>query len=149
MTDTSHPQGGYGPLRLEEIFERSSNVGTALAVQQVFGENPQAWLDALSDIGIGRKLGVELAGEGTPTVHKSTGERTWSSCSLTSMSIGYEVAMTPLQTAAFYNAIAADGRLIRPRFADALLAGPRSWRNSPLSSRSASPTAPPSPPCRT
>ena len=66
---------------------------------------------------------MELAGEGTPTVHKSTGERTWSSCSLTSMSIGYEVAMTPLQTAAFYNAIAADGRLIRPRFADALLDG--------------------------
>lgn len=123
MTDTSHPQGGYGPLRLEEVFERSSNVGTALAVQQVFGENPRAWLDALSDIGIGRKLGVELAGEGTPTVHKSIGERTWSSCSLTSMSIGYEVAMTPLQTAAFYNAIAADGRLIRPRFADALLDG--------------------------
>ncbi len=123
MTDTSHPQGGYGLLRLEEVFERSSNVGTAKAVQQVFAADPQAWLDALADIGIGRKLGVELAGEGTPTVHKSTKERTWSSCSLTSMSIGYEVAMTPLQTAAFYNAVAADGRLIRPRFADALLDG--------------------------
>ena len=123
MTDTSHPQGGYGLLRLEEVFERSSNVGTAKAVQQVFAEDPQAWLDALSDIGIGRKLGIKLAGEGTPTVHKSTKERTWSACSLTSMSIGYEVAMTPLQTAAFYNAVAADGRLIRPRFADALLDG--------------------------
>ena len=123
MTDTSHPQGGYGPLRLEEVFERSSNVGTAMAVQQVFGEDPQAWLNALADIGIGRKLGVELAGEGQPQCHNSTTERSWSACSLTSMSIGYEVAMTPLQTAAFYNAIAADGRLIRPRFADALLDG--------------------------
>lgn len=123
MTDTSHPQGGYGPLRLDEVFERSSNVGTALAAQQVFGADPQGWLDALADIGIGKKLGIELAGEGRPTVHKSTGERTWSACSLTSMSIGYEVAMTPLQTAAFYNAIAADGRLLRPRFADALLDG--------------------------
>ena len=124
MTDTSHPQGGYGPLRLEEVFERSSNVGTAKAVQQVFAHDPQEWLDALEDIGIGRKLGVELAGEGTPNVHKTTKERTWSACSITSMSIGYEVTMTPLQTAAFYNAIAADGRLIRPRFADALLDGP-------------------------
>ena len=124
MTDTSHPQGGYGPLRLEEVFERSSNVGTAKAVQQVFAHDPQQWLDALEDIGIGRKLGVELAGEGTPNVHKTTKERTWSACSITSMSIGYEVTMTPLQTAAFYNAIAADGRLIRPRFADALLDGP-------------------------
>ena len=123
MEDTSHDEGGYGPLRLEEVFERSSNVGTALAVQRVFGENPQAWLDALADIGLGGTLGIELAGEGQPQIHKSTSERTWSACSMTSMSIGYEVAMTPLQTAAFYNAIAADGRLIRPRFADALMDG--------------------------
>lgn len=121
MTDTSHPQGGYGPLRLEEVFERSSNVGTALAIQQVFGADPQAWLTALANIGITSKLGVSLAGEGKPKIHASTSERDWSACSLTSMSIGYEVTMTPLQTAAFYNAIAADGRLIRPRFADALL----------------------------
>ena len=121
MTDTSHPQGGYGPLRLEEVFERSSNVGTALAIQQVFGASPQDWLTALADIGITSKMGVSLAGEGQPKIHASTSERDWSACSLTSMSIGYEVAMTPLQTAAFYNAIAADGRLIRPRFADALL----------------------------
>ena len=121
MTDTSHPQGGYGPLRLEEVFERSSNVGTALAIQQVFGASPQDWLTSLADIGITSKMGVSLAGEGQPKIHASTSERDWSACSLTSMSIGYEVAMTPLQTAAFYNAIAADGRLIRPRFADALL----------------------------
>ena len=132
MTDTSHPQGGYGPLRLEEVFERSSNVGTAKAVQQVFAHDPQQWLDALEDIGIGRKLGVELAGEGTPNVHKTTKERTWSACSITSMSIGYEVTMTPLQTAAFYNAIAADGRLIRPRFADALLDGPNVAEEFPV-----------------
>ena len=123
MTDTSHPDGGYGPLRLEEVFEHSSNVGTAMAVQQVFADNPQAWLKALKNIGLDQPLGIALAGEGKPKIHNSTKERTWSACSLTSMSIGYEVAMTPLQTAAFYNAIAADGRLIRPRFADALLDG--------------------------
>lgn len=123
MKDTSYPDGGYGPLRLEEVFERSSNVGTAKAVQQVFGDDPQAWLDALRDIGLGQPLGIALAGEGKPNQHATTKESTWSACSLTSMSIGYEVTMTPLQTAAFYNTIAADGRLIRPRFADALLDG--------------------------
>ncbi len=123
MTDTSFPDGGYGPLRLEEVFEHSSNVGTAMAVQRVFADDPQAWLDALTEIGLGEPLGIALSGEGTPTLHASTTEKSWSACSLTSMSIGYEVAMTPLQTAAFYNAIAADGRLIRPRFADALLDG--------------------------
>ena len=131
MKDTNHDEGGHGPLRLEEVFERSSNVGTALAVRRVFGQDPQAWLNALADIGIGRKLGVELAGEGQPQCHGSIGERTWSACSLTSMSIGYEVAMTPLQTATFYNAIAADGRLIRPRFADALLDGSKVVKELP------------------
>ena len=66
------------------------------------------------------------------------------------MSIGYEVAMTPLQTAAFYNAIAADGRLFRPRFADALLDEARWSRNCPFTcSRNGSPAGPPSPPCAT
>ncbi len=131
MTDTSEPDGGYGALRLEEVFERSSNVGTAKAVQQVFAQNPQAWLDALHALGLGQPLGIALAGEGTPSLHQNTAERTWSACSLTSMSIGYEVSMTPLQTAVLYNAIAADGRLIKPRFADALLDGNAVVQNIP------------------
>jgi len=132
MTDTSHPDGGYGPLRLEEVFERSSNVGTAMAVQQVFAQAPQQWLNALERLGISNPLGIALAGEGTPFLHKTTKERTWSDCSLTSMSIGYEVEMTPLQTAAFYNAIAADGRLIRPRFADVILEGSEIVQRFPM-----------------
>lgn len=132
MTDTSHPDGGYGPLRLEEVFERSSNVGTAKAVQQVFSDDPQAWLDALHKLGLNDPLGIALSGEDTPFLHDTVGRGSWSSCSLTSMSIGYEVEMTPLQTAAFYNAIAADGRLIRPRFADALLDGSEVIENLPM-----------------
>ena len=132
MEDTSHDQGGYGPLRLEEVFEHSSNVGTAKAVQQVFAGDEQAWLDALAKLGLGAPLGIALAGEGQPKVHATTKERSWSACSLTSMSIGYEVTMTPLQTAAFYNAIASDGRLIRPRFADAFLEGSHVVESRPV-----------------
>ncbi len=123
MEDSSHDEGGYGDLQLEEVFERSSNVGTAMAVSAAFGDNPQRWLDALHNLGIGQKLGISIAGEGTPAIHRKVGDGRWSGCSLTSMSIGYEVEMTPLQTAAFYNAIAADGRLIRPRFVQALASG--------------------------
>lgn len=123
MEDTSHKKGGYGTLRLDEVFERSSNVGTAKAVQQVFGSDPQKWLDALGKLGLRSSLGISIEGERPPKVKDTVGKDAWSACSLTSMSIGYELEMTPLQTAAFYNAIAADGRLIRPRFVDALLDG--------------------------
>jgi len=123
MEDTSHDDGGYGDLKLQEVFERSSNVGTAMAVSGAFGDNPQRWLDALHNLGIGDKLGISLAGAGTPKIQSKVGGGLWSGCSLTSMSIGYEVEMTPLQTAAFYNAVASDGRLIRPRFVKALSSG--------------------------
>jgi len=125
MEDSSHGDSGYGNLALGEVFERSSNVGTAMAVSAAFGDNPQQWLDALHSLGIGERLGISLAGEGIPNIHSRVGDGQWSGCSLTSMSIGYEVEMTPLQTAAFYNAVAADGRLFRPRFVLGLSSGGR------------------------
>ncbi len=36
------------------------------------------------------------------------------------MAYGYNLRMTPLQTLAFYNAIANDGELIKPRFLKAV-----------------------------
>lgn len=40
----------------------------------------------------------------------------WSGFSLTQMAIGYETQMTPLQTLAFYNAVANDGKMMKPLF---------------------------------
>jgi cell division protein FtsI (penicillin-binding protein 3) len=64
---------------------------------------------------LNKKLGIEIAGEGAPLI-KSTDDDTWSGVSIPWMSIGYEVQMTPLQILTFYNAIANNGKMVKPRF---------------------------------
>ena len=60
-------------------------------------------------------LGIDLIGEPIPTVTRP-GTKNWSAISLPWMAVGYEFQQTPLQTLAFYNAVANDGKLVRPQF---------------------------------
>jgi cell division protein FtsI (penicillin-binding protein 3) len=125
MHDSNHEQGGHGDLTLEEAFEVSSNVGTALAIKQAFDAEPQALLDALAALGVSEPTGIRLAGEAQPKVYSEVGEGRWSALSLTQMAIGYEVTQTPLQTLSLFNAIANDGRVMEPQLVEALMSNGR------------------------
>ena len=120
MSDSNADQGGHGVLSTEEIFEVSSNVGTALTIKKAFGEQPQEFLDGLQSIGVSATTGIRLAGEAEPKVYGAVGEERWSGLSLTQMSIGYEVTQTPLQTLSLYNAVANNGRMMRPQLIERL-----------------------------
>lgn len=120
MSDSNADQGGSGVLKTTEIFEVSSNVGTALTIKNAFGDRPQIFLDALKGIGIHEPCGVRLAGESKPMVYKNVGDGRWSGLSLTQMSIGYEVTQTPLQTLTLYNAVANNGTSVRPQLVERL-----------------------------
>ena len=121
MHDSNHDRGGHGDLTLEEVFEVSSNIGTALTIKQAFDAEPQAFLDALKNLGVTDRTGIRLAGEAEPRVYSEVGEGRWSALSLTQMAIGYEVTQTPLQTLALVNAVANDGRVMEPQLVEALL----------------------------
>lgn len=123
MRDSNHKDGGHGSIPLEKVFEVSSNVGSALAVKETFGEQPQAFLDRLKAIGVTEKTGLRYVGEATPKVKTSVDERGWTGLSLTQMAIGYEVTQTPLQTLALYNAVANNGRMMRPQLVTSLQQG--------------------------
>jgi cell division protein FtsI (penicillin-binding protein 3) len=64
---------------------------------------------------LNEKLGVDIRGEGKPEI-RYPGDKYWSGISLAMMAHGYEVRITPLQTLAFYNAIANNGKMVKPRF---------------------------------
>ena len=123
MRDSNHKDGGHGSIPLNKVFEVSSNVGSALAVKETFGEQPQAFLDRLKAIGVTEKTGLRYVGEALPKVKTSVEDRGWTGLSLTQMAIGYEVTQTPLQTLALYNAIANNGRMMRPQLVRSLLRG--------------------------
>ncbi len=102
-------------ITLKDAFAHSSNVATSLFVNKVFGKKPRKFSEKLYSMGIGEPLGVEIPGEGKPFVRKADDPR-WSKTTLPYMSIGYEVKVTPLQIITFYNAIANNGRMMKPRF---------------------------------
>lgn len=112
-TLTDVKRGGYGKITVEDVFVKSSNVGTAKLVTEHFGDDPQRFIDIIKETGYGRPLDFQLMGEGEPYI-KSTDDPTWSGTSLPWISVGYETSVTPVQTLAFYNAVANEGKMIQP-----------------------------------
>jgi cell division protein FtsI (penicillin-binding protein 3) len=113
MRDSHH--GGYGVISVGRAFELSSNVGISKVIVEAYRDKPQQFIDRLYSMRLNQTLGLEIPGEGTPKI-KDTNNKYWSKVSLPWMSIGYEVALTPLQTLTFYNAIANNGKMVKPLF---------------------------------
>ncbi len=108
-------RGGYGKITVKEAFEVSSNVGISKLIYENYHNRPTDFVDRLYAMRLNEKLGVEIKGEGVPSI-KYPGDPYWSGISLAMMSHGYEIRMTPLQILAFYNAIANNGKMVKPKF---------------------------------
>ncbi len=104
-----------GIISVKEVIEKSSNVGMAKIITENYKNTPQKFIDGLYKIGLNKLHGLPISGEGTPYI-KNTSDKTWSGISLPWMSHGYELQITPLQTLAFYNAIANNGKMMKPLF---------------------------------
>lgn len=111
--------GGFGRITVQRAFEVSSNTGISQAVYKAYQKEPRKFIEGLRRMGFGETLGVMIPGEAEPILY-GPGERGWSGVSLPWMSIGYETTITPLQTLAFYNAVANGGRLMQPQFVRAI-----------------------------
>ncbi|MDR1414495.1 MAG: transpeptidase family protein [Odoribacteraceae bacterium] len=119
-----------GKVTVQQIFERSLN-GISTLVYKHYATNPRKFVDRLYQMQLNKPLGVEIEGEGQPLIRypKDAG---WSGVSLPLMSIGYEVRLTPLQMLAFYNALANDGKRVKPRFVKEIRNGDEVVRRVPV-----------------
>ena len=72
-------------------------------------------MDHLYKMGLHKKLGLEIKGEGKPNIPKP-GDNNWYGTTLPWMTFGYGVELTPLQTLSIYNAVANNGTMIKPIF---------------------------------
>ncbi|HBK71592.1 MAG TPA: penicillin-binding protein, partial [Flavobacteriaceae bacterium] len=109
-------RGGYGKISVGRVFELSSNVGVVKIIEKHYGKNPQKFIEALNNMEIGHKLNLPIKGEGIPTLPNPNDKNNWYGTSLAWMTHGYGVSMTPLQTLTFYNAVANNGEMVKPRF---------------------------------
>ena len=102
---------------IRNAFEISSNVGLGKLVQKYYGEGEKArdFVNRLRSFNLHLPTGIEIEGEAPPYIKEAFNkEEDWSGISLPWMSIGYEVLVTPLQLLTFYNAVANNGRMMRP-----------------------------------
>ncbi|RSK41955.1 penicillin-binding protein [Mangrovimonas spongiae] len=113
ITDSKH--GGYGKISVARTLEVSSNIGMATFIDDNYSKNPEKFLSRLSSWGLDKPIGLPIIGEGKPVIPKP-GDKLWSKNALPSMAYGYNLRLTPLQTLTFYNAIANDGVMVKPRF---------------------------------
>jgi cell division protein FtsI (penicillin-binding protein 3) len=99
----------YGWVTLEETLTLSVNTATARLARQVGAESLYQYARAF---GFGCVTGIDLPGEVSGILRRPAN---WSGRSLETISIGQEVAVTPIQLASAYAAVANDGVLMRPR----------------------------------
>lgn len=109
-------KGGYGKISVAKAFEVSSNIGFVRMIEDHYNDKPQKFIDGLERMRIGRTLNLPIKGEGIPTLPDPGNKKTWYGTSLAWMTHGYGVHITPMQTLAFYNAVANNGEMVKPRF---------------------------------
>ena len=117
MKDHNANKGGFGKISVANTIHASSNVGISKIIVKAYGQNPSAFVDKLYEMKLNEKMNLEIPGDAGPKInHHHDKSKYWSATKLPWMSIGYETQIPPIYTLAFYNAIANNGKYIRPFF---------------------------------
>lgn len=121
MKDHNWRRGGYQVISLPRTLEVSSNIGVSRIIDDHYHDNPEKFIQGIYRTGLAENLHIPIVGYATPRIRmpkkNSRGQYVnWSKTALPWMSIGYETQIPPISTVTFYNAIANNGRMMRPRF---------------------------------
>jgi cell division protein FtsI (penicillin-binding protein 3) len=121
MKDHNWRRGGYGDINMARALEVSSNIGVSHIIDKYYGKEPERYVKGLYRICIHEDLKLPLVGYLPPSIRMPEKNKrgqylNWSKTALPWMSIGYETQIAPINTVTFYNAIANNGKMMRPRF---------------------------------
>ncbi|MGE5448331.1 MAG: penicillin-binding protein, partial [Bacteroidales bacterium] len=115
MLDSDFDHGGHGLISMKRIFELSSNIGTAKIITKFFEGKEKEFIDRIYSFGLNKPLGLGFLGEAEPYIKYPT-DPSWWGPSLAWIAHGYEIKIAPIQTLAFYNAVANNGVMVKPKF---------------------------------
>lgn len=121
MKDHNWRKGGYGTLTFAKTLWFSSNIGVSRIIDDHYRNNPEKFVKGIYRLGLADDLKIPLVGATPARIrmpHKNSHNQydNWSKTALPWMSIGYETQVPPISTLTFYNAIANNGKMMRPRF---------------------------------
>ena len=98
-------------LTVQRAFEESSNVAVATLADKNYSALKEKFYKHLVDFGFSKPIHIELPGAAKPILHDP---KMWSGVSAAYIAHGYELAITPLHTLMFYNAVANNGTMVQP-----------------------------------
>lgn len=114
---------GHGDLTVQEVFEKSCNIGIYALMKKTFGfGRSDDFYTYLQKFRLDKPTGFQLKGEPAPLI-KNAASKTFSSTTIPWMSIGYESRITPMQMLAFYNAVANNGYWVQPQLVKEVRSG--------------------------
>lgn len=120
VTDWNHKtQGGFHKLSVKDVFANSSNVGVSKIIDKYYVKTHKEWdyVDRIKSMNLDQPSGIDLVSEPQPKIKDpsmTSGAERWTGLTLLQMSYGYEIELSPLQILTFYNAVANDGKMMRP-----------------------------------
>ncbi len=114
MKDHNWRRGGYEKITLHRALEVSSNIGIGKAADKAFGNNQQQFFDLLEKMNFGQPDNIEGIDGMNPISYSSPKDREWANWKLWWSTIGYERKIAPIQMLTFYNAIANNGKMVKP-----------------------------------
>lgn len=120
----SHKDEKVGLVTMQYAFEHSSNVAFAKKTNQYYRKNPKKFYAWFEKFGLNRAFETDIKGAGKPNV-KDPDSPQWKPTTVPWMSFGYELAITPMQVLALYNAVANKGTFVKPYFVSSISNGGR------------------------
>ncbi|MBR7102009.1 MAG: PASTA domain-containing protein, partial [Tidjanibacter sp.] len=105
-----------GKVTVKEMMEQSSNIGFARSIEKVYRENQTRFTDFIDSLGLNQRASIQQF-EGYMPIIKDPrlGHRNdWNDLTLTKMSYGYALELTPMHTLMLYNAVASGGKMLAP-----------------------------------
>nr|WP_321374167.1 penicillin-binding transpeptidase domain-containing protein [uncultured Bacteroides sp.] len=115
MKDHNWKRGGYGQLSALEGIMVSSNIATAKEIQKAYGHNPKGYFAQLNKMSYGEPKVIEGIDGLKPASFTAPEKSGWNDASLAWFSIGYYQKIAPIQILTFYNAIANNGKMVKPQ----------------------------------
>lgn len=117
MKDHNWRRGGYGEITLEQALEVSSNIGITKVVWELFKGHEQDFFNKLDSMSFGQPNSIEGIEGLRPNSYSSPKDSDWVNKDILWSAIGYNRKIAPIQMLTFYNAIANNGKMVKPTLA--------------------------------
>ena len=114
MKDHNWRRGGYGEVTLDRALGVSSNIGISKTIWSLFKGHEQDYFNKLDSMSFGQPNSIEGIEGLRPSVYSSPKDSDWVNKDILWSAIGYNRKIAPIQMLTFYNAIANNGKMVKP-----------------------------------